>query len=103
PSRHALAGYSGIRRRQAVLSADGPTVVEDYAHHPTEIRALLTSLRQRMAGRGRLIAVFQPHRFSRTAQFKAEFAAALSLADRVHLLDVYSAGEAPVDGGTAAD
>ncbi|MGD1031302.1 MAG: UDP-N-acetylmuramate dehydrogenase [Opitutaceae bacterium] len=103
PDRGALAGYCGIRRRQAVLSADGPTVVEDYAHHPAEIRALLTSLRQRLAGRGRLIAVFQPHRFSRTAQFKAEFASALSLADRVHLLDVYSAGEAPVAGGTAAD
>jgi UDP-N-acetylmuramate--alanine ligase len=99
----ALAEYPGVRRRQAVLhAADGVTVLEDYAHHPAEIRALLTSLRRR-AGDGRLLVVFQPHRFSRTAQFKAEFAAALATADRVHLLDVYSAGESPIAGGTTAD
>jgi UDP-N-acetylenolpyruvoylglucosamine reductase len=77
--------------------------MEDYAHHPAEIRALLSSLRRRVAPGGRLIAVFQPHRHSRTAQFKAEFAASLALADSVHLLDVYSAGEPPVSGGTTAD
>jgi len=100
----ALADYPGVRRRQVVLSGpDGPTLIEDYAHHPTEIRALLGSLRRRLAPAGRLIVVFQPHRFSRTAQFKTEFAAALALADRVHLLDVYPAGEAPLAGGTTAD
>jgi UDP-N-acetylenolpyruvoylglucosamine reductase len=79
-------------------------VLEDYAHHPTEVRALLGSLRERVAeGSGRLIVVFQPHRFSRTARFLAEFAAALALGDRVHLLDVYPAGESPVPGGTTAD
>ena len=99
-----LAEYPGVRRRQAVLSTGGGlTVIEDYAHHPTEIRALLGSLRRRLGTGGRLIVVFQPHRFSRTAQFKAEFAAALALADRVHLLDVYPAGEAPLPGGTTAD
>ena len=103
PDGQALAAYAGIRRRQGILFSGGPVVIEDYAHHPTEIRALLTSLRHRVADPGRLIAVFQPHRFSRTAQFKAEFASALSLADRVHLLDVYSAGEEPVAGGTAKD
>ena len=93
-----------MRRRQAILYAvDGLTVLEDYAHHPAEIRALLGSLRRRVAGEGRLVVVFQPHRFSRTAQFKSEFAAALALADRLHLLDVYSAGEAPIAGGTSAD
>lgn len=56
-----------------------------------------------MAPGGRLIAVFQPHRHSRTARFKAEFAAALALADIVHLIDVYSAGESPASGGTTAD
>ena len=97
-----LADYPGVRRRQAVLHAtDRLTILEDYAHHPAEIRALLTSLRQRKTGR--LVVVFQPHRFSRTAQFKAEFAAALSLADQLFLLDVYPAGEAPVAGGTTAD
>jgi len=93
-----------VRRRQTTLPAPGGlTVIEDYAHHPAEIRALLAGLRRRIGGSGRLVVVFQPHRFSRTAQFKAEFAAALAAADSVHLLDVYSAGEAPIAGGTSAD
>ena len=99
-----LAGYPGVRRRQTVLHAsERLTVIEDYAHHPAEIRALLTALRGRVGRGGRLIVAFQPHRFSRTAQFKSEFAAALATADSVHLLDVYSAGEAPIAGGTTAD
>ena len=103
-SSQALAEFPGVRRRQAVLSVEGGvTVIEDYAHHPAEIRALLTSLRRRVASGGRLVVVFQPHRFSRTAQFKADFAAALALADQVHLLEVYSAGEAPIAGGTTSD
>jgi UDP-N-acetylenolpyruvoylglucosamine reductase len=104
PERGSLAEYPGVRRRQAVLLEEGGlTVVEDYAHHPAEIRALLPSLRSRIGPGGRLIAVFQPHRHSRTARFKSEFAASLALADSVHLLDVYSAGEPPVSGGTTAD
>jgi UDP-N-acetylenolpyruvoylglucosamine reductase len=102
PARDLLADFPGVRRRQQRLAAPaGLEVIEDYAHHPTEIRALLLSLRRR--GAGRLVVVFQPHRFSRTAQFKSEFAAALALCDSLHLLDVYPAGEAPVAGGTAAD
>jgi UDP-N-acetylenolpyruvoylglucosamine reductase len=97
-----LAGYPGVRRRQTVLHESPElTVLEDYAHHPAEIRALLASLRRR--AKARLVVVFQPHRFSRTAQFITEFAAALAQADHVHLLDVYAAGEAPVSGGTTAD
>ena len=97
-----LAGYPGACRRQQVLRAtERLTIIEDYAHHPTEIRALLASLRQRAAGR--LVVVFQPHRFSRTARFRAAFAGALAPADRLFLLDVYPAGEAPVPGGTTAD
>ena len=97
-----LGDFCGVRRRQSVLRADGSlTVLEDYAHHPAEIRALFGSLRRR--GAARLVVVFQPHRFSRTAQFKAEFAAALALGDALFLLDVYGAGEAPVAGGTTAD
>lgn len=100
----SLAEFAGVLRRQTVLSsADGLLVLEDYAHHPAEIRALLGSLRSRVPAGGRLIVVFQPHRYSRTAQFKAEFAASLALADRVHLLEVYSAGEAPIAGGATAD
>ena len=99
-----LADYAGVRRRQGLLhAANGLTVLEDYAHHPAEIRALLASLRRRVDEAGRLVVVFQPHRFSRTAQFKAEFAAALALGDSVHLLDVYAADEAPMAGGTTAD
>jgi UDP-N-acetylmuramate--alanine ligase len=99
-----LADFPGVRRRQATLYAEeGITVMEDYAHHPSEIRALLGTLRRRVEGAGRLIVVFQPHRYTRTVQFKAEFAAALATADRLHLLDVYSAGEAPIQGGTTAD
>jgi len=100
----ALAEFPGVRRRQTVLPApEGLTVVEDYAHHPAEIRALLGSLRPRLAPGGRLFVVFQPHRFSRTAHFKTEFAASLAAADHVYLLDVYGAGEAPLAGGTTAD
>jgi UDP-N-acetylmuramate--alanine ligase len=101
-SSFSLVDYPGVRRRQAVLSTTGDfTVIEDYAHHPAEICALLDSLRGRADGR--LIAVFQPHRFSRTAQFKAEFAEALTKADAVYLIDVYGAGEAPIAGGMTAD
>ncbi len=97
-----LAAYPGVRRRQAVLHTTKElTVIEDYAHHPAEIRALLGSLRKRTDRR--LVVVFQPHRFSRTAQFKAEFASALALGDAVYLIDVYGAGEAPLAGGTTAD
>jgi UDP-N-acetylmuramate--L-alanine ligase/UDP-N-acetylenolpyruvoylglucosamine reductase len=104
PTARALADYPGVRRRQVVLGqAGGVTVIEDYAHHPAEVRALLGGLRRQTRAEGRILAVFQPHRYSRTAQFKREFAAALALADGVYLLDVYAAGEAPVAGGTTAD
>jgi UDP-N-acetylmuramate--alanine ligase len=97
----SLADFAGVRRRQSVLHASSLTVYEDYAHHPTEIRALLGSLRREKAGR--LVVVFQPHRYTRTAQFKTEFAAALAGADSLFLMDVYAASESPVAGGTTAD
>jgi UDP-N-acetylmuramate--alanine ligase len=97
----SLANFAGVRRRQTVLHASAIKVYEDYAHHPTEIRALLGSLRR--GDKGRLVVVFQPHRFTRTAQFKAEFAAALAGADSLFLMDVYAASESPVAGGTTAD
>lgn len=104
PDASALQDFPGVRRRQAVLHRDSAlTVIEDYAHHPAEIRALLGSLRRAVPAGGRLVVAFQPHRFSRTRQFKAEFAAALAASDRIHLVDVYGAGEAPIPGGTTAD
>ncbi len=99
----SLAAFAGVRRRQTLLHASAIRIYEDYAHHPTEIRALLASLRHGVTKGGRLVVVFQPHRFTRTAQFKVEFAAALAAADSLFLLDVYAAGEAPVAGGTSAD
>ncbi len=97
-----LMRFPGVRRRQARLpSRPGLTIIEDYAHHPVEIEALLQAMRGRDPRR--LVVVFQPHRFSRTAQFKAAFARALAVADRVFLLPVYSAGEARVEGGTSDD
>ncbi len=99
-----LANYPGVRRRQAVVAGGaGFMVVEDYAHHPAEINALLAGLRGRVPEKGRLRVVFQPHRFSRTAQFRAAFAAALGAADALYLLDVYGAGEPVLAGGTSAD
>jgi UDP-N-acetylenolpyruvoylglucosamine reductase len=101
-SPNLLAEFSGVRRRQGALPAPGGVnVVEDYAHHPAEIRALLASLRSRVGGGGRLVVVFQPHRFSRTAQFLDDFADVLGAADAVHLLDVYGAGEAAREDGTS--
>jgi UDP-N-acetylmuramate--L-alanine ligase/UDP-N-acetylenolpyruvoylglucosamine reductase len=95
-----LEQFPGVRRRQSPLPAPaGMTIVEDYAHHPVEISALLGLLRTRRPQR--LVVVFQPHRFSRTAQFKTAFAKALALADRVFLLPVYGAGEASIEGGTS--
>ncbi|MCU1675500.1 MAG: UDP-N-acetylmuramate/alanine ligase, partial [Frankiales bacterium] len=74
-------------------------VFDDYAHHPTEVRAALTAARE-VAGGGRVIAAFQPHLFSRTQAFAAQFGAALSLADEVVVMDIYAAREDPVPGVT---
>jgi UDP-N-acetylmuramate--alanine ligase len=95
-----LAGYQGARRRMEVKGeADGVQVIDSYAHHPTELAADLAAARDAVCG-GRLIAVFQPHLFSRTRIFAAEFGAALGLADEVVVLDVYAAREDPEPGVT---
>jgi UDP-N-acetylmuramate--alanine ligase len=75
------------------------TVIDDYAHHPTEIRATLSAARAAYPGH-RLVAVFQPHLFSRTRDFAHEFGAALAAADAVWVTDVYPAREAPIPGVT---
>jgi len=107
-----LSGFGGVGRRfelKGVAAVGDGTVrvFDDYAHHPTEVTAVLTAARDvvRAAGTGRLVAVFQPHLYSRTRIFAAEFGAALSLADEVVVLDVYGAREQPepgVDGGLVA-
>jgi UDP-N-acetylenolpyruvoylglucosamine reductase len=93
-----LARWRGIRRRQDVLfERTGLRVLADYAHHPTEIAALLQWVRETHAGR--LVVVFQPHRHTRTRQYAREFRDALAVADHALVLPVYSAGEAAVEGG----
>ena len=97
-----LAGFTGVRRRMELKGqVAGVRVYDDYAHHPTELVAQLTAARE-VAGRGRLVVTFQPHRYSRTLAFAAEFGAALGLADEVVVMEVYSAGEDPVPGATGA-
>jgi UDP-N-acetylmuramate--alanine ligase len=95
----ALAEFSGAERRYDVRgSARGVTVVDDYGHHPTEIAAVLRAARSGQPAR--LIAVFQPHRYTRTRDLLADFGPALALADIVVLTDIYAAGEAPIPGAT---
>ncbi len=97
-----LAAYRGARRRMELKGeADGVQVVDSYAHHPTELAADLAAARDVAAG-GRLIAIFQPHLFSRTRIFAGQFGAALSQADEVLVMDVYAAREDPEPGVTGA-
>ncbi|MBB4638558.1 UDP-N-acetylmuramate--L-alanine ligase [Longimicrobium terrae] len=95
-----LASYAGVDRRfEQIGEAAGILFVDDYAHHPTEVRATLGAARAGYADR-RIVAVFQPHLYSRTRDFAAEFGQALAAADVVFLTDVYAAREKPIDGVT---
>ncbi|MEU0788604.1 UDP-N-acetylmuramate--L-alanine ligase [Amycolatopsis sp. NPDC005961] len=97
-----LAAFGGVRRRFEFKGRSGDIrVYDDYAHHPTEVDAQLRAVRT-AAGSGRVVVVFQPHLYSRTKLFSKEFAAALSLADEVVVLDVYGAREEPEPGVTGA-
>lgn len=97
--KEALSKFHGAARRFEVLgTARGITVVDDYAHHPTEVKATLAAAR---AWNRRTIAIFQPHLFSRTEFFAKEFAESLSAADEVILTDIYAAREKPMPGVTA--
>jgi UDP-N-acetylmuramate--alanine ligase len=93
----ALRGFGGVARRfQYRGERDGVAFVDDYAHLPAEVAAAITTARE--AFPGRVIVVFQPHRYSRTASLWADFADAFSGADAVFVTDVYAAGEAPIAG-----
>lgn len=93
----ALRGFSGVRRRFDLIGeVGGVTVVDDYAHHPTEVRATLAAARN--LDYSRVVVLFQPHRYSRTETLAEDFGDAFCDADRVTLMDVYSAGEAPIPG-----
>jgi UDP-N-acetylmuramate--alanine ligase len=96
-----LAAFVGAERRfQRIGVARGVTVIDDYAHHPTEIRATLSAARLAFPGR-RIIIAFQPHLFSRTRDFAVEFGLALAKSDQLFLADIYPAREKPIAGVTS--
>ena len=98
-----LIKFHGAGRRFELKgSVGGIRVIDDYGHHPTEINVTLTAAK-RYAGGGRLLVIFQPHRYSRTKAFMKEFAQSLSIADHAWLLEVYAASEQPITGVSSAN
>lgn len=96
--REAFASFKGVRRRfDFRLRRDDITIIDDYAHHPSEIEAFLRSVRKLYPNR-KITVVFQPHLYSRTRDFLEGFAESLALADELYLLPIYPAREAPIDG-----
>ena len=99
--RAGLEGFGGVERRfQRLGAVQGVEVVDDYAHHPTEIEATLAAARAQFPGR-RLIAAFQPHLYSRTRDFADAFGRALAQADAAYLMEIYPAREQPIPGVSA--
>jgi len=96
----ALGSFGGVQRRMQVKGeAAGITVVDDYGHHPTEIRATLAAIKEAWPGR-RLVVLFQPHRYTRTQGLYKEFLTAFHLADFLVMTDIYAASETPIPGVT---
>ena len=104
-ARQAMKSYPGVERRFEFhlkeTGPDGRVIIDDYAHHPDELRSSIASVRALYPGR-RLTVAFQPHLYSRTRDFAAEFAEALSAADEVVLIDIYPAREEPIPGVSSA-
>ncbi|WP_226781894.1 UDP-N-acetylmuramate--L-alanine ligase [Oceaniglobus trochenteri] len=100
--RAALAGFGGVNRRfTKVGEVDGVTIIDDYGHHPVEIAAVLKAARQ--ATEGRVIAVHQPHRYSRLHSLFDDFCACFNEADVVAIAEVFAAGEDPIEGASRDD
>jgi UDP-N-acetylmuramate--alanine ligase len=98
----ALAGFAGVQRRFQIRgTAAGVTVVDDYGHHPAEIRATLAAAKAGFDRR--IVTVFQPHRYTRTRDLKPEFLTAFNQADVLVVMDIYPAGEPPIPGVSAED
>jgi UDP-N-acetylmuramate--alanine ligase len=98
----ALAGFAGVQRRFQIRgTAGGVTVIDDYGHHPAEIRATLAAAKAGFDSR--VVTVFQPHRYTRTRDLKAEFLTAFNQADVLVMMDIYAAGEPPIPGVSAED
>ena len=97
----ALASFKGIRRRFSYqIKSENLVYIDDYAHHPTEINAVHQAVRELYPGK-KVLAVFQPHLFSRTRDFVDDFAKSLSQFDEVFLMDIYPARELPMEGVTS--
>jgi UDP-N-acetylmuramate--alanine ligase len=98
--REGLGNYRGVERRFQVRGCEaGITVIDDYGHHPAEIRATLAAAR--LGDWNRIHVLFQPHRYTRTQALLDEFARAFNQADHVHVTDIYAASETPIEGVTA--
>ncbi|BDD09785.1 UDP-N-acetylmuramate--L-alanine ligase [Fulvitalea axinellae] len=96
--KEGVESFLGVKRRfEYVLKTENVTVIDDYAHHPTEVRAFLESVKEIYPGK-ELTVVFQPHLYTRTRDFFAGFAESLSLSDNLLLLDIYPARELPIEG-----
>lgn len=96
-TRRALHGFSGVKRRFSKVGEwNGITIIDDYGHHPVEIKAVLSAAR--MACKGNVITVVQPHRYSRVKDLFEEFCTCFNEADTVIISDIYAAGEDPIDG-----
>jgi UDP-N-acetylmuramate--alanine ligase len=100
--REGVASFKGVKRRfEYCIDREDCVYIDDYAHHPTEIDALLASVKQLYPGK-KVLGIFQPHLFSRTRDFAAAFAKSLSQLDELLLLDIYPARELPLPGITSA-
>jgi UDP-N-acetylmuramate--alanine ligase len=100
--REALAGFAGVNRRfTKVAEVNGVTIIDDYGHHPVEIAAVLKAARQ--ATKGRIIAIHQPHRYTRLSSLFEEFCTCFNEADVVAIAEVYAAGEDPIPGASRDD
>ena len=96
--RRALKSFSGVERRMDVhVNTPNVTYIDDYAHHPKELRSAIASIREAFPGR-EICGIFQPHLFTRTRDFAADFAKSLSMLDELILLDIYPAREEPIEG-----
>jgi UDP-N-acetylmuramate--alanine ligase len=97
--REMLASFQGVKRRfTRIGTVQGITVIDDYGHHPVEIAAVLSAAKGARGGKGRTIAVVQPHRYTRLQSLFEEFCTCMNEADAVIVADVYPAGEAPIEG-----
>ena len=99
--RAALLGFKGVKRRfEYIIKSENQIYIDDYAHHPEELRAIISSVKN-MYPENEIVVAFQPHLFSRTRDFVDGFAESLSIANEVFLLDIYPARELPIEGVTS--